>query len=97
MHLEYARDKPIQVKSFLQLHCSKNTKPSYITGFPVTFIPDKMHISNKHSKSGAKIVAKRQGSLVSKNELRTSWMIYDIDMVNKEHIISLRTMISIIM
>ena len=58
------------------------------------FIPNKMHISNKHSQAGAKIVAKRQGNLVGKIELRTSWSIYGIDMVNEEHIISLCTMIS---
>ena len=97
IHLECGRDNHAIVKDFLRIHCSKNTKPPYITGFPVIFIPDKMHISNKHSKSGAQIVAKRQGSLINKIELRTSWSIYGIDMVNKKHKISLRTMISKIM
>lgn len=97
IHLECGRDNHAIVKEFLRIHCSKNTKPPYITGFPVYFIPDKMHISNKHSKSGAQIVAKRQGSLINKIELRTSWSIYGIDMVNKKHKILLRTMISKIM
>ena len=66
-------------------------------GFPVIFIPDKMHISNRQLKSGAQIVAKRQGNLVNKIDLRTSWSIYGIDMVNKTQKISLRTMISRIM
>ena len=56
-----------------------------------------MHISNNHARAGAQIVAKRQGNLVSKIELRTSWSIFGIDMINKEHGISLRTMISRIM
>ena len=97
VHLECARSNHDGVKSFLYKHCSKNTKPPYLTGFPVIFIPDKMHISNKHSKSGAQIVATRQGNLAGKIILRTSWSIYDIDMVNKVHKISLRTMISRIM
>ena len=97
VHLEYGRDGHEKVKAFLRIHCSKITKPPYLTGFPVIFIPDKMHISNKHSKSGAQIVAKRQGNLVTKIDLRTSWSIFGIDMINKEHGISLRTMISRIM
>ena len=68
-----------------------------MTDFPVILIPDKIYISNKHSKSGAQIVAKRQDRLVTKIELRTSWSIYGIDMVNKTHKISLRTMTSTIM
>ena len=56
-----------------------------------------MHILNKHSKSGAQIVAKQQGNLVGKIILRTSWSIYGIDTVNKTHKISMRTMISQIM
>lgn len=69
-----------------------------MTGFPVIFIPHKMHISNQYySKSGTKIVVKRQGSLVNKMELRTSWSIYGIYMANKAHMISLCTMISLIM
>ena len=97
VHLECSRTNHEQVKAFLRIHCSKNTKPPFLTGFPVIFIPDKMHISNKHSKSGAQIVAKRQGNLVTKIILRTSWSIYGIDMVNKQHKISMRTMISRIM
>ena len=93
IYLECGRDNHTIVKNFLCIHCSKNTKPPYITGFPVIFIPDKMHISNKRSKSGAQIVAKRQGSLISKIELRTSWSIYGIWSI-KKHKISLRTMIS---
>ena len=60
------------------------------------FIPEKMHISNKHSKLVTQIVAKRQGILVSEIELRTSWSIIGIDIINTEHFISLRTMISCI-
>ena len=75
VHLECSRDHHEQVKEFLRIHCSKNTKPPYITGFLVIFIPDKMHISNKHFNSGAQIIAKRQGSLVNMIELRTSWSI----------------------
>ena len=56
-----------------------------------------MHISNKHSKSGAQIVATRQGNLAGKIILRTSWSISGIDMVNKGDKIRLRTMISRIM
>ena len=63
----------------------------------MTFIPDKMHISNKHSKSGANMVAKRQGNLVVKIKLRKSWSMYGIDIVNKEHKLSLHTTISRIM
>jgi len=58
------------------------------------FIPDKVHISNKHSKSGAQIVAKRQGNLVTKIELRISWSIFVMNMVNNKHKLSLSTMIS---
>ena len=58
VHLECGRDNHAIVKEFLRIHCFKNTKPPYITGFPVIFIPEKMHISDKHSKSGAQIVAK---------------------------------------
>ena len=72
MYLECARDKHDEMKIFLRLHFSKITKPLYITGVPIIFIPDKMYISNKHSKSGAQVVAKRQGKLVTKIELRTS-------------------------
>ena len=72
VHLEYRIDHNEQIKEFLRIHCSKNTKQPYITGFSVIFIPDKMHISNKHSKSVAQIVAKRQGSLVKMIELQTS-------------------------
>ena len=42
-------------------------------------------------------MAKRQGNLASKITLRTSWSISGINMVNKTHKISLRTMISRIM
>lgn len=52
-----------------------------MTGFPVIFIPNKMDILNKHSKSGAQMI----------------WSIYVIDMVNKQHKTSLCTMISRIM
>ena len=97
VHLECSRANHEQVKAFLRIHCSKTTKPPYLTGFPVIFIPDKMHISNNHAKAGAQIVAKRQGNIVNKIELRTSWSIFGIDMINKEHKISLRTMISRIM
>jgi len=72
IHIECARDNHDGVKTFLRQHCSKNTKPPYLTGFPIIFIPDKRLISNKHSKSGAQIVAKRQGNLASKIILRTS-------------------------
>ena len=89
MHLECSRDNHELVKIFLRRHWSKITKPPYMIGFPVIFIPEKMHIINKHSKLGAQIVAKRQGSLVNKIDLRTIWSIYEIDMVNKTHKISL--------
>jgi len=94
VHLECGRDHHEQVEKLLRIHCSKTTKSPYLTGFQVVFIPDKMYISNKHSKFGAQIVAKRQGSLVNMIELRTSWSVYGIDMVNNTHKISLRTMIS---
>ena len=42
-------------------------------------------------------MAKHQGSLVNMIELQTSCSIYGINMVNKAHKISLRTMISRIM
>ena len=91
--MECGRDHHEQVKNFLRIQYSKNTKPPYITEFPVTFIPDKMHISNKHSQYSAQTVAKRQGILVNMIELRMSWSIYGIDMVNKTQQILLRTMI----
>ena len=97
VHLECSRDSHEQVKAFLRIHFSKTTKPPFLTGFPVIFIPDKMHISNKHAKSGAQIVATRQGNIINKIQLRTSWSIFGIDMINKKHGISLRTMISRIM
>ena len=65
-----------------------------MTGFLVVFISDKIYISNKHPKSGVQLVAKRQGNLVAKIDLRTSWSIYGIDMVNKIHKMSLKPMIS---
>ena len=83
VHLECGRDHHEQVEEFLRIHYSKNINPPFITGFPMIFIPDKTYISNKHSKYGAQIVAKRQGSLVNMIELRISWSIYDIDRVNK--------------
>ena len=83
-----------KLRNFYVCTVPKNTKPQYLTSFLTIFIPNKMHISNKHSKSGAQIIAKRQGSLVAKIELRTSWSIYGIDIANKQHKISLRTMIS---
>jgi len=70
-----------------------STKPPYLTGFPFIFIPDKMYILNKHSKSGAQVVAKQQGNLVNKIELRTSWSIFGVDMINTDQQIFLRTMI----
>ena len=59
VHLECAKDKHGIVKDFLRLHCSKNTKIPYLTDFPVIFILDKMHISNKYSKSSAHVIAKK--------------------------------------
>ena len=53
-----------------------------------------MHVSNKYSKSGAQVAAKRKVSLVSKIELRTSWIIFGIDMIHTKHNISLCTIIS---
>ena len=97
VHLECSRDNHKLVKNFLRVHCSKNIKHSYMTGFSVILIPDKVHISNKHSKLGAQIVTKRQGNLVNKIDLCTSWSIYGINMVNKTYKISLCTMISRIM
>ena len=84
VHLECSRANHEQVKAFLCVHFSKTTKPPYMTGFPVIVIPDKMHISKNHARSGAQIVAKRQGNLVNKIELWTSWSIFGIDMINKE-------------
>lgn len=48
VHLEWARDHHEQVKEFLRSHCSKNSKSPYHARVPVIFIPDKMHLSNKH-------------------------------------------------
>ena len=97
IHLECSRDNYEQAKAFLRIHFSKTTKPPFLTGFPVIFIPDKMHIINKYAKSGTQIVAKRQGNIINKIELRMSWSIFGIEMINKKHGISLRTMISRIM
>jgi len=92
-HFECVKDKHEIVKEFLRLHCFKKTKPPYLTGLPVIFIPDKMHISNKYSKPGARVVAKWQVSMVSKLGVRTSWNIFGINMINTEHTISFCTMI----
>ena len=97
VHLKCSRNNYEQVKAFLRLYFSKATKPPFLTGFPIIFIPDKMYIINNHTKSGAQIVGKRQGNLIHKIKLRTSWSIFGIDMINKEHGISLRTMITRIM
>ena len=94
VHLEYSRANHEQVKTFLCVHFSKTAKHPYMTGFPVIDIPDKMHIPKNYARAGAQIVAKRQGNLVNKIKLWTSWSIFGIDMINKEHWISLRTMIS---
>ena len=49
VHLECSRDNHEQVKAFLRIHFFKTTKPLFLTGFPLIFIPDKMYISNKHA------------------------------------------------
>ena len=59
IHLECSRGNQEKVKTFLRVRFSKTTKPLYMNGFPVIFIPDKMHISNNHARAGTQIVAKR--------------------------------------
>lgn len=63
MHLECARNNHNHVRELLRLYCSENTKPPYITGYPIIFISDKMHNFNKHSKSGTQVVAKQQDKI----------------------------------
>ena len=53
-----------------------------------------MHIYNKHVKPGAQIIIKRKDNLVNKIDLRTSWSKCGIDIINKEHVILICTMIS---
>lgn len=51
-HLEFTSSQHEQIKEFVRIYYSKNTKPPYIPGFLIIFIPDKKYISNKQSKSG---------------------------------------------
>ena len=94
IHIETSREDYEKAKLFLREHFSKETQPPYLTGFPVYHIPDRVHIMNNHSRSGAALYKSRQSSLNKNVVTRGNWSVSGIDRVNKEHGISLRTMVS---
>ena len=64
LHVEVGSAHLQRAKQFMRTHFSKHTEPPFFTGFPVYYIPDKNHIVNSHSRSGAAIVIARQLALL---------------------------------
>jgi len=94
LHIDVAKTDFQRCKEFLRKYFSKQSKQPYITGFPLYYIPDKSHIINNHSRSGAAIITARQHKVLKNLVVRTNWLVSGIDRVDTTTGISLRTMIS---
>ena len=94
IHLECERKHGELVRGKLRTTFTKDGKGISVTGFPIIFVPDRMFLHSTASKAGAAVVAKRQATLVQNIETRMSWGIAGLDVVSKEHGITLRVMIS---
>ena len=97
LHIECARDHMTAVKRVLHATFKKGADGRSITGFPLIFVPDRMHLLNNKAQAGAAVVAMRQAKLVKTLEIKPCWGVTGLDIINKSHKISLRTMLSKIM